>query len=80
MNHKRQKNTAADILALADQHQVAYTETETDVWARAITRLAGDDVDLDEIELLLIALQRAGCLSRPEALKLQINYLREAKL
>ena len=75
-----QKYIAADIRALAKRHKVAYTETAIDAWARDITRLAGDDVSLDEIELLLIALQRAGHLSRPEALKLQVNYLREAKL
>ena len=75
-----QKYTAADVRALAKRHQVAYTETATDAWARDVTRLADDDVSLDEIELLLIALQRAGHLSRPEALKLQVNYLREAKL
>ena len=51
-----------------------------DAWAHDVTHLADDDVTLDEIELLLIELQRAGHLSRPEALKLQVNYLREAKL
>ncbi|MBF0564907.1 MAG: hypothetical protein HQK89_06665 [Nitrospirae bacterium] len=66
--------------ALARHHQVSYTETETDSWTHAVTRLASDDVDFDEIELLLIALQRAGCLSRPEALKLQADYLREVGL
>ena len=80
MNNQQQKDTAADIRVLAKRHKVAYTETATDAWARDVTRLAGDDVALDEIELLLIALQRAGHLSRPEALKLQVNYLREAKL
>ena len=74
------KRTAAAILALAKQHGVAYTPTANDLWAHNVTRLAGDDVTLDEIELLLIELQRGGHLSRPEALKLQANYLREAKL
>jgi hypothetical protein len=74
------KKTAAVILALAKQHGVAYSQTAQDVWARDVTRLADDDIALDEIELLLIELQRAGHLSRPEALRLQVNYLREAKL
>jgi hypothetical protein len=43
-----------------------------------VTRLAGDDVHLDEIELLLVALKRAGHLSRPDALALQVRYLHEA--
>jgi hypothetical protein len=34
--------------------------------AHHITRLAEDDVELDEIEQLLIALQRSGHLSRAE--------------
>ena len=79
-NPKPFKKTAAAVLALAKQHGVAYIQTAQDEWAQDVTRLADDDVVLDEIELLLIELQRAGHLSRPEALKLQLNYLREAKL
>lgn len=74
------QKTAAAILTLAKKHRVAYTPTENDVWAHHVTRLADDYVTLDKIELLLIELQRAGHLSRPEALLLQANYLREAKL
>jgi hypothetical protein len=65
---------------LAQQHGIAYAPTANDVWAHDVTRLADDDVTLDEIELLLLELQRAGHLSRPEALRLQANYLREARL
>lgn len=71
--------TYTAILALAKKHGVAYTRTANDVWAQDVTRLADDDVELDGIELLLIELQRAGHLSRPEALKLQAKYLHEAK-
>jgi len=71
-NPKPLQKTAGEILSLAKRHGVAYTPTANDAWAH--------DVTLDEIELLLIELQRAGHLSRPEALKLQVNYLREAKL
>jgi hypothetical protein len=79
-NSKPLQKTAAAILALAKQHGVAYTQTAHDAWAHDVTRLADDDIVLDDIELLLIELQRAGHLSRPEALRLQVNYLREAKL
>jgi hypothetical protein len=44
-----------------------------------MTRLAGDDVELDEVERLLIALQRAGHLTRTEAGLLQASYLCESK-
>ena len=49
-------DTAATICALAERHKVAYTETATDLLGQHITRLAGDDVALDETELLLLAL------------------------
>lgn len=72
--------TGRTIIGLARQRGVHYAPAATDAWAQDVTRLAGDDVVLDDIELLLIALQRAGHLSRPEALRLQVNYLRESRL
>jgi hypothetical protein len=72
-------STASHIRDLARKHQVGYIPIATDELASHITRLAGDDVELDEVEQLLIALQRAGHLSRAEAVLLQASYLREAK-
>ncbi len=79
MHGTQQNDTATAIRALVERHGITYVPTTTDAWARHVTRLAGDGVQLDEIELLLIALQRAGHLSRPDALALQVKYLREAK-
>ncbi len=77
---KHLQKTAAEILSLAEKYGVTtYTPTATDTWAQHITRLADDDIELDAIELLLIELQRTGHISRPEALNLQVNYLRETK-
>jgi hypothetical protein len=59
---------------------VVFVRTKGDVLANHITRLSSDDVELDEVEQLLIALQRAGHLSRAEMVRLQVSYLREAKL
>jgi len=73
------EGAATTVRALADRHNVRYARTALDAWADQVTRLAGDDVRLDEIEQLLIALQRAGHLNRPEALALQVRYLRETK-
>lgn len=73
-------STASRIRDLARKHHVDYIPMPTDALAGHITRLAGDDVELDEVERLLIALQRAGHLSRAEAVLLQARYLREAKL
>jgi len=80
MNNQHLCETGSSILALAAVHGVSYAPREIDAWAGHVTRLAGDDVVLDHIELLLLALQRAGHLSRPEALQLQVKYLREARL
>jgi hypothetical protein len=79
MSTSVQSSTAATIRLLAKQHHVAYTRTANDVLAHHMTRLAGDYVELDEIERMLIALQRAGHLSRQEAVRLQAGYLREVK-
>ena len=44
--------------------RVVYTQTATDVWADHVTRLSDDEV---------------GRLTRPEALQLQADHLREPK-
>jgi hypothetical protein len=79
MTKSVESRTAARIRKMAQDHHVAYVRNRRDVEAHHITRLAGDDVEFDEIEQLLIALQRSGHLSRAEMVKLQAAYLREAK-
>jgi hypothetical protein len=79
MSAQAETATATRIRELARKFHVAYVGTQTDRLAHHITRLAGDDVELDEIEQLLIALQRAGHLTRIEVVRLQASYLREAK-
>jgi hypothetical protein len=76
---KPQNATALHIQDLALRHHVAYVPKPSDRLAHHITRLSGDDVKLDEVEQLLIALQRAGHLTRAELIRLQASYLREAK-
>jgi len=71
--------TAARIREMAREHNVAYVRTDRDMLVHHITRLAGDDVQFDEIEQLLIALQRGGYLSRVEMVRLQAFYLRETR-
>jgi hypothetical protein len=79
MTDQPESATAARIRKMAQEHHVAYVRTSRDALAHHITRLAGDDVQLDEIEQLLIALQRSGHLSRLEMVQLQAAYLREAR-
>ncbi|UYO43560.1 hypothetical protein KQX63_19565 [Rhodopseudomonas palustris] len=74
------RNATADLIAdLARRHRVELTATESDVLARHISRLAGDDVVLDDVEQTLMSLQRAGHLSRRELVRLQARYLRESR-
>jgi hypothetical protein len=73
-------STAAYIRGLAAQHHVTYVQTQSDLLAHDMTRLADDAVRPDEIECMLVALHRAGHLSRRELVHLQVKYLREAKL
>jgi hypothetical protein len=71
--------TATRIRTMAREHHVTYVRSPRDTAAHHITRLAGDHVEFDEVEQLLIALQRSGYLSRTEMVQLQAAYLRESK-
>jgi hypothetical protein len=77
--HITSGSTEAHIRELASRHHVVFAPTKLDAFAQDVTRLAADDVRLDEVECLLLGLQRAGHISRPELVHLQANYLREAK-
>jgi hypothetical protein len=79
MSTRTQSQTATRIRQMVETHHVAYVRTQRDALAHHITRLAGDDVQFDGVEHMLLALQRAGHLSRVEAVRLQASYLREAK-
>lgn len=79
MANHAQSATAVRIRRMAQRHQVVYTPTQTDRYAHHVTRLADNHVELDEIEQLLVALQRSGHLTRPEMVQLQASYLRETK-
>ena len=79
LQHVTSGATEAYIRERASRHQVVFIPTELDAFAQDVTRLAADDVRLDEVECLLLGLQRAGHLSRPELIHLQAKYLREAR-
>lgn len=67
----------AYVVDLATRHGVTYTKTRYDELAEVITALSDDDVELDEVQLLIIALGRAGVVPREQVLPLHANYLRE---
>jgi hypothetical protein len=79
MSARPQTATARVIQKLAEQNHVTHRVTDSDRLAHHITRLAGDVVELDPIELLLIGLHRAGRIDRTLMVRLQARYLRETK-
>lgn len=80
MSVQRQTVTARVIQNLAARNQVVYQMTATDRLAGHITRLAGDDVQFDAIEQMLIGLHRIGRIDRKQMVRLQARYLRESRL
>ena len=78
MTNRTVSKTAEYIRVLAERYHIIYSETRNDLLAHHISRLAGDTVEFDDIERLLVGLQRAGHLSRTEMIQLQAQYLREA--
>lgn len=64
---------------LARRLKVAYVPSSMDQWAETVTHLAGDEVRSDSTQDLLVALKRAGKLSKEEVAALTIRHLRERK-
>ena len=79
------KNTAFKLAktpptkGVARYYNVSYCYNAMDQWADAVTRLAGDEIVHDTVEDLLVALKRAGKITKQEVAKLSVNYLREQK-
>jgi len=71
--------TESIIRRLATANNVAVVVSSNDILAQHITRLSGDDVAFDPVENTIVALQRAGILSRIQAVRLQARYLRESR-
>lgn len=65
------------ITGLARKHGVTYERTSIDALAEVITRLADDNVEIDPVVLLLLALQRAGVIPSEDVVPIHVNYLRE---
>lgn len=70
---------ASFVRDLARRYKVAYVPSSMDQWAETVTRLAGDEVRSDSTQDLLVALKRAGKLSKGDVAALTVNYLRERK-
>ncbi|MHA6787650.1 hypothetical protein [Pseudomonas sp. FP2300] len=72
-------SVAAQVRRLAETHNVTAERDAISRMAAAITRLAGDVVELDKVEQLLVNLKRKGILSKSEILILQSKYLQEKR-
>ena len=64
---------------LAKHYNVQFRPTYSDQWARSVTQLAGDTVQSDATDDLLVALTRAGRLSPIDMTKLVVSHHREAR-
>ncbi|WP_343350970.1 hypothetical protein [Pseudomonas sediminis] len=64
------------VRALAAEHGVSLEQDAYANMAQVLTNLGGDDVQLDQVERLLVALKRAGVVQGAEMVLLQAEYLR----
>lgn len=71
--------TAQYVLDLARTRGISYAQTYADIWANAVTKLAGDEVRPDATDDLLVALARAGKVTPEELVKLTMAHHRELK-
>ena len=67
------------VRALASKHGVNAEETQFDRLASVITRMSGDEVELDETERLLVALCRKDIISDTFMTSALGKYFREIK-
>ena len=72
-------SVASQVRKPARDHNVTAGRDGMSRMAVSITRLAGDVVELDGIEQLLVNLKRKGVLSKAEILALQGRYLQERR-
>jgi hypothetical protein len=61
---------------LAKREGIVFVPTFADIWATAVTKMAGDEVNSDSTDDLLVALTRAGKLSPRDMTKLVIAHHR----
>ncbi|BBN54245.1 hypothetical protein ACTJKT_17985 [Pseudomonas sp. 22526] len=70
---------ASEVRKLAKAHKVTTEPDSMSCMAVTITRLAGDSVELDSIERLLVNLKKKGVLSKTQTLAFQERYLQEKR-
>jgi hypothetical protein len=73
------KNVSAFVQSFAMSRDVHFKRTELDPWAEAVTRASGDDVTLDEIGKLLVALKKNHLITGRQMARLMSNHLSELR-
>lgn len=76
VKQRRNDPTAIYVRQLAKREGIVFAPTFADLWAKAVTKLAGDEVKSDKTDDLLVALTRAGKLSPRDMTKLVIAHHR----
>lgn len=61
----------------AHAHSVTAKRSRLNDWTEAVSRAAGDDIKLDQVELLLVALIKRDLISGRQAARLLTLYLTE---
>ena len=79
MTNTADVSIASHVRRMAKAHHVTAERNDISRMAAAITSLAGDRVELDGVEQLLVNLKRKGVLSKSETLALQGSYLQEKR-
>lgn len=69
-------HAAIYVRQLAKREGIVFVPTFADIWATAVTKLAGDEVTSDPTDDLLVALTRAGKLTPRDMTKLVIAHHR----
>jgi hypothetical protein len=73
---RRTDPTALYVRRLAKREGIVFAPTFADLWAKVVTKLAGDEVKSDRTADLLVALTRAGKLSPRDMTRLVIAHRR----
>ncbi|WP_434710579.1 hypothetical protein [Pseudomonas sp. R1-1] len=73
------ESVASEVRQLAKKHRVTAERDGLSRMAVTITQLAGDTVELDGIEQLLVNLKRRGVLNKAQIMALQGRYLKEKR-
>ncbi|MCV0441299.1 MAG: hypothetical protein K5880_22115 [Hydrogenophaga sp.] len=72
-------NVAAFVADLANKAGVKAARTKLDEFAEAVTRMAGDDVRLDDVEQTLVALKERNVVNGRQMGTLMLNHMREMR-